>query len=178
MKTSILIISILLMAGCASKPDYRAANNGSQGYSEQKISDDQYRVEFKSVSNNVADAGDYALLRAAELTQAQGYDWFVVTNKETFVVTNKETFVESKSQAPTSSISASQSQQYERSCGLLTCETRARPTSSVGVQVSNNDKRKEVHTLIDIKMGKGIKPSDNSFSAQDLIENLSKKAQK
>lgn len=170
MKTSILIISILLMAGCASKPDYRAANNGSQGYSEQKISDDQYRVEFKSVSNNVADAGDYALLRAAELTQAQGYDWFVVTNKETFV--------ESKSQAPTSSISASQSQQYERSCGLLTCETRARPTSSVGVQISNNDKRKEVHTLIDIKMGKGIKPSDNSFSAQDLIENLSKKALK
>ncbi|WP_029753448.1 hypothetical protein, partial [Pseudoalteromonas sp. TAB23] len=114
------------------------------------------------------DAGDYALLRAAELTQAQGYDWFVVTNKETFV--------ESKSQAPASSISASHSQQYERSCGLLTCETRARPTSSVGVQVSNNDKRKEVHTLIDIKMGKGIKPSDNSFSAQDLIENLSKKA--
>jgi hypothetical protein len=170
MKTSILIISILLMAGCASKPDYRAANNGSQGYSEQKISDDQYRVEFKSVSNNVADAGDYALLRAAELTQAQGYDWFVVTNKETFV--------ESKSQAPASSISASHSQQYERSCGLLTCETRARPTSSVGVQVSNNDKRKEVHTLIDIKMGKGIKPSDNSYSAQDLIENLSKKAQK
>lgn len=68
MQTSILIISILLMAGCASNPDYRAANNGSQGYSEQKISDDQYRVEFKSVSNNVADAGDYALLRAAELT--------------------------------------------------------------------------------------------------------------
>ena len=170
MKTSILIISILLMAGCASKPDYRAANNGSQGYSEQKISDDQYRVEFKSVSNNVADAGDYALLRAAELTQAQGYDWFVVTNKETFV--------ESKSQVPASTISASHSQQYERSCGLLTCETRARPTSSVGVQVSNNDKRKEVHTLIDIKMGKGIKPSDNSYSAQDLIENLSKKAQK
>ncbi len=170
MKTSILIISILLMAGCASKPDYRAANNGSQGYSEQKISDDQYRVEFKSVSNNVADAGDYALLRAAELTQAQGYDWFVVTNKETFI--------ESKSQASTSSISASQSQQYERSCGLLTCETRVRPTSSVGLQVSNNDKRKEVHTLIDIKMGKGIKPSENSFSAQDLIENLSKKAQK
>ncbi|MDY6889354.1 MAG: hypothetical protein SVV88_17215, partial [Pseudomonadota bacterium] len=69
-------------------------------------------------------------------------------------------------------------QQYERNCGLLTCETRLRPSNSVGVQVSNNDKRKEVHTLIDIKMGKGIKPSDNSYSAQDLIENLSKKTQK
>ena len=171
MKTlTTIILMTLLVTACSSKPDYRPANKGSVGYSEQKISDDQYRVEFKSVSNNVADAGDYALLRAAELTQAQGYAWFVVTNKETFV--------EFKSQAPASSISASQSQQYERSCGLLTCETRVRPSNSVGVQLSNNDKRKEVHTLIDIKMGKGIKPSDNSYSAQDLIENLSKKAQK
>lgn len=170
MKTTLLIMSILILAGCASKPDYRAANKGSTGYSEQKISDDRYRVEFKSVSNSVADAGDYALLRAAELTQAQGYDWFVVTNKETFV--------ESKSHAPTSSVSATRGQQVERSCGLLTCETRTRPVNEMGVQISNHDSRKEVHTLLDIKMGKGIKPNDNSYSAQDVIDNLSAKAKK
>lgn len=170
MKTTLLIMSILILVGCASKPDYRPANKGSTGYSEQKISDDRYRVEFKSVSNSVADAGDYALLRAAELTQAQGYDWFVVTNKETFV--------ESKSHAPTSSVSATRGQQVERSCGLLTCETRTRLVNEMGVQISNHDSRKEVHTLLDIKMGKGIKPNDNSYSAQDVIDNLSAKAKK
>ncbi|WP_372859047.1 hypothetical protein [Pseudoalteromonas sp.] len=168
MKATLLVLTLLILAGCAAKPDYRPANNGSTGYSEQKISDDRYRVEFKSVSNSVADAGDFALLRAAELTQAQGYDWFVVTNKETFV--------DSKSQGPSSSISATRGQQIERRCGLITCETRSRPVNEVGVQISNKDTRKEVHTLLDIKMGKGIKPNNNSYSAQDVIDNLSSKA--
>jgi hypothetical protein len=81
--TLLTLTLLVLVSGCTSRPDYRSAKNGSVGYSEQKITDDRYRVQFKSHSKTVADASDYALLRAAELTQQQGYDWFVVTSRKT-----------------------------------------------------------------------------------------------
>jgi hypothetical protein len=65
----------------------------------------------------------------------------------------------------------------ERNCGLLTCETRSRPSTSVGVNINSgiNNNRKEVHSILEIRMGKGIKPSENSYGVQDVIDNLSKK---
>ena len=163
--TSILII--LLVSACASKPEYRPANKGSVGYSEQKITNDRYRVQFKSVSNSVADAADYALLRSAELTQSQGFDWFVVTSKETFV--------ESEKVEPASAIGLSHQQRIERRCGLLTCETYRRPMHEVGVSFSNASNRKEVHSILEIRMGKGVMTNESGYSAADVIENLSKK---
>ena len=167
--TLLTLTLFVLLSGCASKPDYRSAKNGSVGYSEQKITDDRYRVQFKSHSQLVADAADYALLRSAELTQQQGYDWFVITSKETFV--------ESERQQPRSSIGFTQTRQVEQNCGLLTCETRSRPSTNVGVNINtdlNND-RKEVHSILEIRMGKGVKPNEDSYGAQDVVDNLSQK---
>lgn len=172
MKCFITLLTLTLLvsvSGCTSKPDYRSAKNGSVGYSEQKITDDRYRVQFKSHSQLVADASDYALLRAAELTQLQGYDWFVVTSKETFV--------ESEKQQPSSSIGFTQRRQIERNCGLLTCETRTRPSTEVGLNINTdlNNNRKEVHSILEIRMGKGVKPNEDSYGAQDVVDNLSQK---
>ena len=167
--TMVTLTFLFSVSGCAPKPDYRSATNGSVGYSEQKITEDRYRVQFKSHSKLVADASDYALLRSAELTEQQGYDWFVVTSKETFV--------ESEKQQTRSSIGFSQTRQMEKNCGLLTCETRSRPSTAVGVNINSgiNNDRKEVHSILEIRMGKGIKPSENSYGVQDVIDNLSKK---
>jgi hypothetical protein len=168
MKTLITIILMtLLVTACASKPDYRPANKGSVGYSEQKITNDRFRVQFKSVSNSVADAADYALLRSAELTQEQGFDWFVISSKETFV--------ESEKVEPASAIGLSQQQRIERRCGLITCETYRRPISEVGVSFNSANSRKEVHSILEIRMGKGVMTNESSYSAADVIENLSKK---
>jgi len=171
--TLLTLTLLVLVSGCTSKPDYRLAIDGSVGYSEQKITDDRYRVQFKSHSKLVADASDYALLRAAELTQAQGYDWFVVTSKETFV--------ESEKQPDRSSVGFTQTRQIERNCGLLTCETRSRPSTAVGVNINagidntHRNDRKEVHSILEIRMGKGLKPNEDSYGAQDVIDNLSEK---
>jgi hypothetical protein len=161
----------MLMAGCASKPSYRAATNGSIGHSEQKVSNDRYRVQFKMYSNSVAEATDFALLRSAQLTQQAGFDWFIVTSKETFV--------ESRKMQPAVSIGGSQSGQMIRQCGLLTCNTYARPSNTMeaSIELGTLNDRKEVHTVLDIRMGKGIKPNDNSYGAQDVITNLEYKAQ-
>lgn len=171
MKTLITIILMtLLVTACTSKPDYRPANKGSIGYSEQKITNDRFRVQFKSVSNSVADAADYALLRSAELTQEQGFDWFVVTSKETFV--------ESEKVEPASAIGLSHQQRVERRCGLLTCETYHRPMNEVGVSFNSASSRKEVHSILEIRMGKGVMTNESSYNAADVIENLSKKLTK
>lgn len=171
MKTIMMCLSIVLfVTGCASKPDYRPAKNGSVGYSEQKITDDRYRVQFKTYSKSVADAADFALLRSAQLTQQQGFDWFVVTSKETFV--------ESQKLQPASSVSASQQRQVVRHCGLLTCDTYERPSTEIGANINmgQSNSRKEVHSILDIRMGKGPKPNQESYGAQDVIDNLSGKA--
>lgn len=171
MKFIIIVLSsvLLLLSGCASKPDFRPATNGSVGYSEQKITDDRYRVQFKSYSKTVADAADYALLRSAQLTKQQGYDWFVVTSKETFV--------ESEKIQPASSIGVSQTRQVERHCGLLTCETHSRPSTEVGLRLNagHTNERKEVHSILEIRLGKGSKPNEDSYSAQDVLDNLNQK---
>ncbi|MBA6416568.1 MAG: hypothetical protein ACJAWS_000093 [Oleiphilaceae bacterium] len=168
MKTLITIILMtLLVTACSSKPDYRPANKGSVGYSEQKITNDRFRVQFKSVSTSVADAADYALLRSAELTQAQGFDWFVVTSKETFV--------ESEKVEPASAIGLSRQQRIERRCGLLTCETYSRPANEIGVSFSSANSRKEVHSILEIRMGKGVMTNESGYNAADVVENLSNK---
>ena len=80
-----MILVVLLMAGCASQPDYREATQGGFGYTESQMSETQYRVHFKAKGSDKAKAMDYAMLRAAELTLLKGYDWFVVTDRETMV---------------------------------------------------------------------------------------------
>jgi len=168
MKTLITFILItLFVTACASKPEYRPAHKGSVGYSEQKITNDRFRVQFKSVSNSVADAADYALLRSAELTQEQGFDWFVITSKETFV--------ESEKVEPASAIGLSHQQRTELHCGLLSCETHRRPVNEVGVSFRNANSRKEVHSILEIRMDKGVITNESSYSAADVLENLSKK---
>ena len=122
MKTKImLVIAVIIMAGCASQPDYRQAKQGGFGYTESKLSDIQYRVHFKAKGTDKAKAMDYAMLRAAELTLLEGYDWFVVTDRETLV--DKETV----QTTPTAGFS----QRYARvtDCGVLTCRTSYHPTT-------------------------------------------------
>ncbi|MFT7259076.1 MAG: hypothetical protein ACI9MS_000929 [Glaciecola sp.] len=171
MKTIMIFLSItLLLVGCASKPDYRAATKDSAGHSEQKISDDRYRVQFKIHSNSVADATDFALLRSAQLTQREGFDWFLVTSKETFI--------ESTKMQPASSVGVTQSRETVRQCGLLTCDTYQRPSTRMdaAISVGSQSKRKQVQTILDIRMGKGMKLNDDSYNAQDVIDNLENKA--
>jgi hypothetical protein len=73
----------LALAACATPVLYGPQTRpGGPGYSELKIENDRYRVTFRDAANESV-ASDYALLRAAEITLAQGYDWFVVDNRST-----------------------------------------------------------------------------------------------
>ncbi len=71
------------LAACASPTPYRAATN-DLGYRDQQIESDRYRVSFAGNSATPLDrVQDYALYRAAELTVANGYDYFKVASRST-----------------------------------------------------------------------------------------------
>lgn len=75
-----LLVSLaaLSLAACASLQPYGPQTApGGQGFSEQRIESNRYRVTYRGVGAAGA-VSDWALLRAAELTSQQGYDWFEV----------------------------------------------------------------------------------------------------
>lgn len=71
----------LALSGCATLAPYGPqASQGGQGYSEYRIESDRWRVTYSGVGAP-APVADYALLRAADLTLENGYDWFEVTQR-------------------------------------------------------------------------------------------------
>lgn len=83
--TRLALVSALAAAtaACASLQPYGPVTApGGQGYVEQRIESDRWRVSYRGVGAPEPVA-DYALYRAAELTLAQGHDWFEITQRWT-----------------------------------------------------------------------------------------------
>jgi opacity protein-like surface antigen len=74
----------LSLAACATAPThYQPARGPSAvGYSELRIEPGRYRILFQGGPGApAAQVQDYALLRAADLALADGYDWFRVVDR-------------------------------------------------------------------------------------------------
>lgn len=71
----------LALSACASLAPYGPQQSpGGQGYVEQRIENNRFRVTYYGVGA-AGPVADLALLRAAELTRSQGHDWFEVTQR-------------------------------------------------------------------------------------------------
>ena len=75
----------LALSACATATPYGPAGVNSRfGYSEQRVDADRYRVSFSGNSVTSRDQVEMALLlRAAEVTAENGYDWFSTVNRAT-----------------------------------------------------------------------------------------------
>lgn len=76
----------LILAACATVPTVYAPAGGpsTPGYSEFRIETGRYRVTFRGGAGApMEQVSDYALLRAADLAIAEGYDWFRVADRYT-----------------------------------------------------------------------------------------------
>lgn len=74
----------LSLTACATAPTvYQpAAGPTAVGYSEYRIEPGRYRITFRGGPGAPANqVNDYALLRAADLALAEGYDWFRVSDR-------------------------------------------------------------------------------------------------
>lgn len=79
----ILAASALALSACASLAPYGPKGGpGGQGFSEQRIESDRYRVTYDGVGAP-GPVADMSLLRAADLTTQTGYDWFEVVQRWT-----------------------------------------------------------------------------------------------
>jgi hypothetical protein len=77
----LIAVSALALSACASLAPYGPQQSArGQGFSEQQIESNRFRVTY----NGVGAPGpvvDRALFRAGQLTVDQGYDWFEVTQR-------------------------------------------------------------------------------------------------
>jgi len=84
MKHLIAPVFALALAACATTPTVYQPAVGPEavGYSEYRIEPGRYRITFQGGPGAPADyVADLALLRAADLAIADGYDWFRVSDR-------------------------------------------------------------------------------------------------
>lgn len=86
MKARLILVAAaaLSIAACASTPTlYQpAAGPQSVGYREYRIEPGRYRITFQGGPGaRPQQVQDYALVRAADLAIADGYDWFRVADR-------------------------------------------------------------------------------------------------
>ena len=77
----------MAVAACSTATPYQpdiAGQRVSGGYSEAKVAEDRYRVNFEGNALTPRDRVEgYLLYRAAELTVQDGYDWFLILDRLT-----------------------------------------------------------------------------------------------
>lgn len=171
MRIKMIFVALIAvaLAACSSSTTYQPAEKlGAYGYTETKLGKNRYRVTF--TGNTITDketVNDYALLRAAELTMQEGYDWFQLVNRDS----------ESKSRS-TSSFSGVHevgggSSVYQR-CGLMSCDTYVvdHPSRLSG-GVSSTSTRTSYQSSLEIKMGNDPMPDTaEAYNAQELAATL------
>jgi len=75
------------LSACETATPYQPLEHGSHvsgGFTDQKLDDDHFRVAFKGNTDTPrATVESYLLYRAAEITVAQGFDWFETVDRHT-----------------------------------------------------------------------------------------------
>ena len=85
--TTAALTVALGLGACATPTPYQPLTKSSSvsgGYSDLKISADRYRITFQGNDVTERDTVErYLLFHAAEVTLRDGYDYFLLTNRNT-----------------------------------------------------------------------------------------------
>jgi hypothetical protein len=86
--SAIAVIGLVIgLSACETATPYQPLRTGSEasgGFSDQRLDQNHFRVNFQGntvTSRNTVET--YLLYRAAEVTVAQGYDWFETADRHT-----------------------------------------------------------------------------------------------
>jgi hypothetical protein len=163
---SLAVSAAIGLGACASSPGYRAAPNATAaGYSEQVLDSNHWRVRYTGTTRmSSADVQDYALMRAAQLTLANGGQWFQVVSSDTDTDLKTRTSIETDF-GPDYAV--------RRSCGLLGCTTEAVPVIT-RTQRETVETAKVYEHVLEIMMGHGEKVAGSArvYDASQTFQNL------
>lgn len=168
---AVVTAAALALSACATATPYQAAGPGQYGgYSEQRLEADRYRVTFAGNSVTSRDQVEMSLLlRAAELTRENGYDWFTTVNRATDRETRFQGLARDPFYADRYSPFWGPSWRFQRPGGYW---SRWDPYWGRDFDLRQVD-RYEAST--EIVLGRGAKPAGdpNAFDAAEVISNLS-----
>jgi hypothetical protein len=158
-------VSALSLAACASLAPYGPQQGpGGQGFSEQRIESDRYRVTYNGVGAP-GPVADLALLRAAELTLEQGYDWFEVTQR----------YIDGRPDSA-GGVRPSVSVGFGSSSGRYGGYRYSGSSTGVGVGL-NFSGPSPTSTVLEVRLGRGPQPDRGEvYSAGEVRANLSGRA--
>ncbi|NBB51414.1 hypothetical protein GVN24_24320 [Rhizobium sp. CRIBSB] len=153
-RTALVVSTALALSACVSLAPYGPARTPTgQGYVEQRIETTRWRVTYRGVGAR-SEVADRAFRRAAELTIAQGFDWFEVTQ----------------------SVSGGRSDadgglQPSVSIGAGTGRYGGLSTSGVGVGIGLNFSGPHpTSTTIEIVLGRGTRPERaTTYAAREVL---------
>lgn len=142
------------LAACATAGPYAAASKpGGPGYSELRIEDNRYRVSYRGAPGQEA-ASNFVLYRAAELTVNQGYDWFIVDQRN--VDRNAPS-------GPRFSVGVGG--------GSYGRHTSVGVGTSVGIPIGGGAGTADAS--LEARFGRGPKPADaNAYDARQILQSL------
>lgn len=157
------LLAPLLLAACATATPYQPTKDGL-GYSEQRLETNRYRIHYVGNSATPRDVVDnYVMYRAAEVTINNGYDWFVIADRQT------------RADAAKSGSSGGVGLGIGGSSGNFGSGL------SIGLgTILGGGKGEAYDAQADILVFKGAKPADNlkAFDAQEVRANLQSSIQR
>jgi hypothetical protein len=168
MKKLAVFISIMSLYACGTSDPYVGGEGAGLGtFSESRLTEDRYRITFNGEPEATSDqVKDLALLRAAQVTLANDYDWFRVVNQETAATT---------AVTPTTVTTTTPAQTVSRDCGALGCTTTVTPAYS-GTQVIAVKENDACSTASEIVMGDGsLRDPTVAYDADELYDALTRR---
>jgi hypothetical protein len=142
------------LSACATAGPYAAASRpGGAGYSELRIENDRYRVSYRGAPGQEA-ASNFALYRAAELAVNNGYDWFIVDQRN----------IEANGPSgPRVSVGVGG--------GSYGRHTSVGIGTSIGIPIGGGARTADAS--LEARFGRGPKPADaNAYDARQILQSL------
>lgn len=171
LNAGIFVLMLMLLAGCANnRSQYAPAlEEGDIGYTESRLGSDRYRVVYRGDAGTPLETvQDYALLRAAELTVAQNYDWFEVAERTAMPEVEANNTARAGVQVTTGTT-------RQTRCGLIGCtttETVAAPAFPQS-EVDFPPRESNYVASLEVFMGEGNHArSADIYDARELIASI------
>ncbi|MCL6251227.1 hypothetical protein M3P36_09265 [Altererythrobacter sp. KTW20L] len=169
----------MAVVGCAHPTPYQplgSRSEGSGGYSDERVAQGHYRVAFRGNSLTSRETVEaYLLYRAAELMVSEGYDWFVVIDREVEHTVTREVRRDPLYRpwfGPAYSTWQPYWRYYLRGQGWVVWD----PYHADPFWADRVDERRveQFESSAEIRAGRGVAPAGNGqvFVARDVLEEI------